>query len=169
MSEANIAMIRNIPEDLERENKELRTRVAELEKELENDNSEVCRQRDVADAERRNAEIRCTNLRMENDIRKEREDKLQNRLSTLEKELHYISSDALQIGKANKKLHERLSTLLKASEGMEKALERIVEIPDQTDYEEDPCGQVDAMHEKATKALADFRAVKDNMKKGAGK
>lgn len=34
MSEANIAMIRNIPEDLERENKELRTRVAELEKEM---------------------------------------------------------------------------------------------------------------------------------------
>lgn len=92
--------------NLIKENKELRTRVAELEKDLD------------------------------------------------DKAVSYCNGEILQ-------LKTRLSNLLKASEGMEKALERIVEIPDQTDYEEDPCGQVNAMHEKATKALADFRALKE--------
>lgn len=102
-------------------------------------------------------------------------DRLTIRLSTLEKsildlshpniknilsELNQYKSKTVNVV-AFHKLEDRLSNLLKASEGMERALERIVEIPDQTDYEEDTCGQVNAMYEKATKALADFRAVKE--------
>lgn len=92
---------------------------------------------------------------------------LRTRVAEQEKLIEWHKTDTHDAMEWKNELQTRLSTLLKASEGMEKALERIVEIPDQTDYEEDPCGQVNAMHEKATKALADFRALKETMEKGA--
>ena len=76
--------------------KELRTRVAEQGKKIkeqneyiEDDDSVLCQQRNEADAQRRKAENQCHVLASENDIYKEKMDELQNRLSTLEKELNY--------------------------------------------------------------------------------
>jgi sugar-specific transcriptional regulator TrmB len=104
-------------------NKELRTRVAELEKEI-----------------------------------KDRQETEQSLLS----ELNQYKSKTVNVV-AFHKLEDRLSTLLKASEGMEKALEEgthmVLRSLDSAGDDEHE------FLEKAKKALADFRAVKKNSKK----
>lgn len=161
---------------LTEENDELKKRVAELEKKVED--AERALRIESNEPEERTQEA--THYNWLDNQNKE----LQNRLSEAEdlnemfrktyvqpdcqvkrmrEQIQFIEQRLISKDEDCKLWMDKYTTLLKASEGMEKALERIVEIPDQTDYEEDPCGQVDAMHEKATKALADFRAVKEGL------
>ena len=99
--------------------KELRTRVAEAEKKIkeqneyiEDDDSVLCQQRNEADAERRKAENQCRVLASENDIYKEKVKELQNRLSTLEgyQKTYFEKIDAERVVKIIE-LEKRLSTL----------------------------------------------------------
>ena len=113
-------------EDLEKENKELRTRVADL---------KLLNGGQVAFSEglqKANAE-------------------LQNRLSTMQ-----AINDANGMDMIG--LTMRISTLLKASEGMEKALEHCRHRP----HEHNPVGDFTVTKcEVIDSALADFRAVKE--------
>lgn len=142
--------------------KELRTRVAELSKD---------------------AMFRRINMQVE------QIEELQNRLSTLEQsildlshpniknilsELNQYKSKTVNVV-AFHKLEDRLSTLLKASEGMEKALDLFVKrcnerTPNGFKYPDLPITYFeDKEHVKAKQALAEFRAVKETMEKGEGK
>jgi len=161
-------------------NKELRTRVAEL------TNHEEQTHKDLGEILGTDDSLKNCALR------------LQTRLSTLEAELEkwkrtaercfsaddkcgcyiYISDGSVadEFKKLVGTIHsceQKLSTLLKASEGMEKALEELDKLG-RCWIQHNVMGSAGfirgaAVCERTKPALADFRAVKETMKKGAGK
>lgn len=146
---------------------ELRTRVAELEQRMIDQANMICKKSNEADMERRTAEMHCADAV-----------KLSKRVEELEKLIEWHKQDThdamewkrelekkvddgtkeLRLSVSEKNIiQNRLSTLMKASEGMEKALEEITKvrnlrynIPVATDEQM-----------IAIKALADFRALKE--------
>ena len=132
---------------------ELRTRVAELEQRMIDQANMICKKSNEADMERRTAEMHCADAV-----------KLSKRVEELEKEKGELNfslksrfNDWLLRGGQIKSLEFKLSTLLKASEGMEKALEEILA----TDTMITAVHAADKSYEIAKQALADFRAVRD--------
>ena len=174
---------------LEQENKELRTRVAELTNHEEQTHKELGEILGTDDS-LKNCALRLQNRlsTLEKDIKtvdgidrsivedlQEENKELQNRLSTVEAENKKLKEviafcdeelSRLKTGKESQ-LMERLSTLLKASEGLASALQvcrREFEDLAVTCSEEGLNGTANACEEEARKvsvALADFRAVKE--------
>ena len=139
---------------------ELRTRVAELEQRMIDQANMICKKANEADMERRTAEMHCADAV-----------KLSKRVEELEKEKGELNfslksrfNDWLLRGGQIKSLEFKLSTLLKASEGMEKALEDIkyhADNPFASKNGEANRKWLAYCQDVAIIALADFRAVRD--------
>lgn len=172
-------------EKLEQENKELRTRVADLEADLKKwkdafswtihprvaaDALNICDRKlkesekkvqDQKDFKRMFTDVAIDSLDKENK-------ELKNRVAEIEGARKRACADAEILAKENEELQNRLSTLLKASEGMEKELEPFAK------WHGLYCGPLKvgdsikipvAVHllKNAKQALANFRAVKEGL------
>jgi hypothetical protein len=96
---------------------------------------------------------------------------LHTRVAEADEVIAQMAADNVKMSNQMDELQTRLSTLLKASEGMEKALEEIVGLNSRS-WNQRVLGKevVDNGYaEIAKQALADFRAVKETLEKGAGK
>lgn len=126
--------------NLAKENKELRTRVAELERQKEGFKYGRNIAIETRDKQILNLQGRVAELEKEVEIKGRLIGQLQ---IPLEEPLSY------------QKMSEQLSTLLKASEGMEKALDRLARLGNEPMMGNSIGNQI------AQEALADFRAVKE--------
>lgn len=127
--------------------KELRTRVAELTKKGEN----LCTSHGL--------------LLCAHDTLKKKNEELQNRLSTLNAEIEGNGGykDMLKGFQFKiESLESKLFTLLKASEGMEKALENQFKAFSESEFDyEFKEAWLDGLYDECKQALADFRALKE--------
>lgn len=174
-------------EDIKQSREELRTRNTELEAEKErwvNEQVRLCQE--SAELRTRVAELEQQNSKEQTSLPegdspetieknpkswiacKRKAEELQNRLSTLEKEKAEWRADAVKHAQEVLGLRAKLSTLLKASEGMEKALEEAVRDCEVFDVsgalEKNFPSTIHAIRENQKRyalALADFRALKE--------
>jgi len=158
------------------ENEALKKRVAELEKERNNAQQNwycsECKKFHKHDIDRLcGKELRTRVAEQAEELKEWKDDQASCMAERCGDEVHCTCVPSLR--RAVKELQTRLSTILKASEGMEKALEGINceagrIFPKIRESDKDSKAFL-WIAEESGKALADFRAVKETMEKGAGK